>query len=132
MDRDELRQRLVLPRQFLRMCRRRLFRTKVADSSGAELTGGRLLAQVLVMRRLLEREVLDNREKNVAVLLPPSLPAVLVNATLPLLGCVAVNLNYTTSSETLNSCIAQVAAHHVVTSRRFLSQLRLSIDAKVF
>ncbi len=113
------------------MCRRRLFRTKVADSSGAELTGGRLLAQVLVMRRLLEREVLDNREKNVAVLLPPSLPAVLVNATLPLLGCVAVNLNYTTSSETLNSCIAQVAAHHVVTSRRFLSQLRLSIDAKV-
>jgi len=125
------RQDLILPRQFLRMCRRRLWSEKLADSSGAELTGGRLLAQVLVMRRLLEREVLEKDEKHVGVLLPPSVPAVLVNAALPLLGRVAVNLNYTTSSETLNSCLAQVAARHVLTSRRFLSQMHLSIDVKL-
>jgi len=126
---SDFRQKVILPRQFLRMCRRRLFKKKLADSSGTELTGGRLLAQVLAMRRLLDREALEKDEKHVAVLLPPSVPAVLVNAALPLLGRVPVNLNYTTSSETLNSCLSQVGARHVLTSRRFLSQMYLSIDA---
>src|SRR5579863_9235672 len=97
---DEKQEELTLPRRFLRMCRRSLWRPKVADSSGQQLSGGRLLVQTLVVCRLLKREVLKGDEKNVAVLLPPSIGAVLVNAALPLLGRIAVNINYTASSAT--------------------------------
>ena len=41
---------LVLPRKFLRMCRRNLRRTKIADSSGLELTGGALLTATLALQ----------------------------------------------------------------------------------
>jgi len=129
MARNEFRKNLILPRQFLRMCRRCLLRKKVADSSGAELTGGSLLAQTLIIRTVLDRQILQQDAKHVAVLLPPSVPAVLVNAALPLLGRVPVNLNYTANSETINSSLRQVSARHVLTSRRFVSQMRLSIEA---
>ena len=36
-------QEINLPRKFLRMCRAAMLRPKVADSSGVELTGGKLL-----------------------------------------------------------------------------------------
>ena len=51
----------------------------------------------LVLRRLLMREVLQEDEKHVGVLLPPSVGAVVTNAALTLAKRVAVNLNYTTS-----------------------------------
>ena len=49
---------LILPRQFLRTCRRQMRQAKVADSMGVELTGGGLLLRTLILRRLLRREVL--------------------------------------------------------------------------
>jgi acyl-[acyl-carrier-protein]-phospholipid O-acyltransferase / long-chain-fatty-acid--[acyl-carrier-protein] ligase len=54
---------MILPRAFLRACRRSLRRPKLADSLGTELTGGKLLAAALVFRRLLKREVLAPDEK---------------------------------------------------------------------
>ena len=49
----------ALPRAMIRNCRKAMFRWKIADSTGAELTGGKLLAATLVLRRLLLRHVLD-------------------------------------------------------------------------
>ena len=69
---------LVLPRKFLRMCRRNLRRTKIVDSSGLELTGGALLTATLALRRLLRREVLAADETHVGILLPPSVGCGLV------------------------------------------------------
>ena len=63
---------LILPRQFLRMCRRRMRRPKVADSTGVELTGAGLLMRTLIVRRLLRRHVLAADEQHVGVLLPPT------------------------------------------------------------
>ena len=40
---DNSHDNLILPRRFLRMCRRRMRHPKVADSSGVELTGASLL-----------------------------------------------------------------------------------------
>ena len=74
----------VLPRSFLRMCRRNLWRAKVADSSGAELTGASLLTRTLILLRLLLGHVLDPDEQYVGVLLPPSVGAVVTNAALAL------------------------------------------------
>ena len=73
---------LILPRKFLRMCRRRMRRPKVADSTGVELTGAGLLMRTLILRRLLRREVLAADEQNVGLLLPPSVAGLVANAAL--------------------------------------------------
>ena len=122
---------LILPRKFLRMCRRRMRGPKVADSTGVELTGAGLLTRTLVLRRLLRREVLAADEQNVGVLLPPSVGGVVVNAALAIDCRVAVNLNYTVTSEVMNDCIAQCGIRHVLTSRRVMERFNLKLDAKL-
>lgn len=124
---------MILPRRFLRVCREALLRPKVADSTGQELSGGQLLMRTLIVKRLLERSVLAKDEQHVGILLPPSVGAILANTALSLARRVPVNLNYTLPSRTMNSCIAQAQVKHVLTSRLFLSKLKLDIDGeKVF
>ncbi len=122
---------MLLPQEMIRKCRKAMFRWKVADSTGIQLTGGSLLMRSLVLRRLLLREVLQEDEKHVGVLLPPSVGAVLTNAALTFAKRVAVNLNYTTSSDVLNRCIHKAGIRHVLTSRKVLEKLGLEIDAEV-
>jgi acyl-[acyl-carrier-protein]-phospholipid O-acyltransferase / long-chain-fatty-acid--[acyl-carrier-protein] ligase len=121
----------ILPRDFLRMCRRNWGRTKVADSMGAELTAGNLLLRTLVLRRILARGILAPDEKFVGLLLPPSAGAVVANAAMPLMRRVGVNLNYTLSSALLNHCIADCGIRHVITSRRFMERMKLDVQAEL-
>ncbi len=119
-------------RSFLRMCRRSMRRPKVADSLGMELTGSGLLLRSILFRRLLVREVLAPSERSVGLLLPPSVPAVLANAAVLLTGRVPINLNYTVSSEILNTCIARAGIRHVLTSRRAMERFEhLKPDAQL-
>jgi len=127
---NDKRQALIPPRSFLRMCRRNLRRSKVADSSGADLTGAALLTRTLILRRLLRRQVLADDEKHVGLLLPPSIGGVVANAALAIDGRVAVNLNYTVSSDVMNLCIARSRLRHVLTSRKVMEKLGLKIEAQ--
>ncbi|MEZ6069644.1 MAG: MFS transporter [Pirellulales bacterium] len=65
----------ALPRLFIRRCKRHGSRSKIADSSGADLTGRETLLRALVLRRVLRRDVLDAERSQVGVLLPPRWPA---------------------------------------------------------
>ncbi len=117
---------------FLRNCRTSGSRKKCIDSTGSSLTGPELVLKSLVFRRLLSREVLDQDEKYVGLLLPPSVGSVLANVALPLDGRIAVNLNYTVSTEIMDSCIRQCGIRHVLTSRKVTSRLsHLKINAEV-
>lgn len=120
-----------LIKTFIARCKQRRFRSKVADSTGQELTGGSLLMRTLILRRLLRREVLDHDEQHVGLLLPPSAGGVIANAALTLDLRVAVNLNYTVSSEIMNVCIAQAGIKHVLTSRKFMEKMNFELDAEV-
>ena len=119
----------ILPQRFLRMCRRNMRRPKVADSSGAELTGSGLLARTWILRRLLRRCGLSDDERHVAVLLPPSVAAVAANAALALDGRIAVNLNYTAGAEVMDACVGQCGIRHVLTSRRTMERLQIAVLA---
>ncbi|HEX4129243.1 MAG TPA: AMP-binding protein [Pirellulales bacterium] len=131
---DDARQRnshidsTILPRRMLRQCRRRLFKPKVCDSTGADLTGGEVLMRTLLLRRVLRREVLADDERYVGLVLPPSAGGVLSNAALALDGRVAVNLNFTASAAVMNSCIRQCGIRHVLTSRKVMEKLDLKLD----
>ena len=122
---------LILPRAMLRACRRSLRRPKLADSTNQELTGGQVLLRSLILRRLLNREVLAPDEKYVGLLLPPSVGGALANAALPLAGRVVVNLNYTMPAEVMNSCIRQCGIRHVLTSRRVVEKMKPELDAEL-
>jgi acyl-[acyl-carrier-protein]-phospholipid O-acyltransferase/long-chain-fatty-acid--[acyl-carrier-protein] ligase len=122
---------IIVPRAFLRQCRKAMFARKVVDSTGTEMTGGSLLMRTLIFRRLLLREVLSPDEKFLGLLVPPSAGGVLANTATTLCRRVAVNLNYTVSSDTLNYCIAQCGIKHVLTSRRFMERFDFKLDAEL-
>ena len=121
----------IPPRAMLRNLRRNMRTIQVVDSMGAELTGAAVLTRALILRRLLRREVLAKDEQYVGILLPPSAGGVLANAALTLDGRVAVNLNYTVSSEVMKQCIKAAGIRHVLTSRKVMEKLDLEIDAEV-
>jgi acyl-[acyl-carrier-protein]-phospholipid O-acyltransferase/long-chain-fatty-acid--[acyl-carrier-protein] ligase len=123
-----------LPRQFIRQCQKSLFRSKAVDSTGQNLTGGQLLMRSLILKQILHRAVLarhEQQEKMVAVLLPPSIGGLLVNAALPLLRRVPVNLNYTSSEKDLNAQLKQCEIRHVLTSRKFMERVNLTLNAEL-
>jgi acyl-[acyl-carrier-protein]-phospholipid O-acyltransferase/long-chain-fatty-acid--[acyl-carrier-protein] ligase len=128
---NELRKdrQMLLPRQMLRMMRRQSRKSKLADSSGVSLTGREVLLRSLGLRRILLKGVIQPDEQYVAALLPPSVGGVVVNATLALMRRISVNLNYTASAGVMNSCIAQVGARRVLTSRRVTDKLGVTLDA---
>lgn len=120
--------KLSLPQRFLRECRAARSLVKVVDSTGASMTGGAMLMRSLIFRRLLLREVLSDDEQFVGLLLPPSAGGVLANVAVSLCRRVAVNLNYTVTSEILNYCIQECGIRHVLTSRRFMEKMDFKLD----
>lgn len=120
-----------LARAFIRNCHRQWNVPKVADSTGKELSGGKLLIGTLVFRRLLRRAVLAGDERFVGVLVPPSVGGILANTALTLDRRVAVNLNYTVSSDVMNACIRQCGIRHVLTSRRVMDRFHFDLDAEL-
>ena len=128
---DRLHRSTKLPESVIKCCKQRKFSSKIADSSGADLTGGAVLMRSLILRRLLRREVLREDEKYVGVLLPPSTGAVLTNMAIAFDRRVAVNLNYTVSSDVMNECIEQAGITHVLTSQRVVEKLDLQINAEL-
>ena len=121
---------MLLTRLFIRRCKQRKRISKVADSTGADLTGGSLLLRSLILRRLIRRVIGDD-EKYVGLLLPPSAGGAVSNMALALDRRIAVNLNYTVSSQVLNSCIAQCGMKHILTSRKFMEKMKFDLDAEL-
>ena len=113
-----------LPNTFLRRCKQRKFAPKVADTLGADLTGGQLLMRTWIVWRLLQRKILAADERYIGVLLPPLAPAVITNAAIAMMRRVSVNLNYTVCADVINHCIAECGIQHVLTSRKFVERLQ--------
>lgn len=123
--------RLLPAHQFIRQCRVAWRRTKVADSAGVELTGGRLLTGSLAFHKLLTTCVLKPDNRCVGLLLPPSVGGVLANTAITLAGKVAVNLNYTLTDDVVNYCIKEAGVQQVLTSRRFLEKRPMDLNAEL-
>ncbi|MFK7777491.1 MAG: AMP-binding protein, partial [Gimesia sp.] len=122
---------MIPPRLFLRKCKSWRFKQKVADSSGVELPGGKLLTGALLIRRLLNKHILKQDEKMIGVLLPPSVGGCVVNASLAIAGRVPINLNYTLSDSDVNYCIQEAGIKTVLTSQKFLEKKPIEMDANV-
>jgi acyl-[acyl-carrier-protein]-phospholipid O-acyltransferase / long-chain-fatty-acid--[acyl-carrier-protein] ligase len=117
-----------LPRTFLYTARRHPFRFAMADGQTPKLTFFAVLARTLFLARRL-RKTWQGQEM-VGILLPPSIPGALVNFAAMLMGKVPVNLNYTASNETLESCAKQCNLKTVITARAFLERVHVKPPAE--
>jgi acyl-[acyl-carrier-protein]-phospholipid O-acyltransferase/long-chain-fatty-acid--[acyl-carrier-protein] ligase len=126
-----------LHHEFVRSARRHPFRFAMADGQTAKVSfDAALIKTIFLARRLkalnrlnklngLNRE--DRPSQMVGLLLPPSVGGALANFAVMLMGKVPVNLNYTVSEETLNSCIRQCEIETVITSKAFLEKVKLKV-----
>ncbi len=117
--------------RFIRQCRSAWGRTKVSDSAGATLTGGKLLTGALAFHKLLTSSVLDADENMVGLLLPPSVGGSIANLAVTLSGRVTVNLNYTLSDDVVNFCIREAGIKKVITSKKFMQKRPMKLDAEL-
>ena len=123
----------LITKSFIRACKRRKRTSKIADSMGADMTGGETLMRALILRRLLRRHVIAADEQHVGILLPPGAGGFLANMALALDKRVAVNLNYTVTPDVMNQCLKLAGIQHVLTSRKFIEKMPdfAGIDAEL-
>ncbi|HKN24910.1 MAG TPA: acyl-[ACP]--phospholipid O-acyltransferase [Candidatus Acidoferrum sp.] len=113
----------TLTRSFMQAARRYPRRFAMADGRTPKLSfGDSLIKTVFLARRL---RPLWRDQNMVGILLPPSIPGALVNWAALLLGKIPINLNYTSSNESIASCAQQCELKTVVTSRQFLEKVHV-------
>ena len=116
-----------LLRNVVSQLRKRAGVTTLSDSTGASLTGRETLLRALVLRRLFRRSAAPD-ERNVGVLLPPTVAAAVTNLALALDRRVAVNLNYSLSEELVRFSIEEARLRRVITSRAFLERMPIDLS----
>ncbi len=118
----------TLHRSLIHTAHRHPFRFAMGDKRRPRMKwGGALLSAIFLARRL--RTTWAGQEM-VGILLPPSVPGALVNFAATLAGKIPVNLNYTTSDESLASCAAQCKLETVITTRQLLDKIPLKVPGK--
>ncbi len=118
----------TMHRSFVETARANRSRFAMVDAGSSRLTFGTALTRAIFVGSRL-RPVWKGQEK-VGILLPPSVPGALVNFAALLMGKVPVNLNYTLSDDALASCIKQCGIQNVLTSAKFLSQLKVKVPVE--
>jgi acyl-[acyl-carrier-protein]-phospholipid O-acyltransferase/long-chain-fatty-acid--[acyl-carrier-protein] ligase len=112
--------------QFVRTAARHPFKTCIIDPTnpvksiykyGEVLVGAKILASLL-------KPILKD-DKMVGLWLPPSAGGAITNISVSFLGKTAVNLNYTSSPEVVQSAIRQCQIKKVLTSQRFTHKVKL-------
>ena len=118
----------TLQREFVSTARRHPFRFAMADAQVRKLNFGVALTRTIFLARRLNK--IWPGQTMVGLLLPPSVPGALVNYAALLCGKVPVNLNYTVSDETLDSCVRQCELQTMITSRAFMEKVKLTIPCR--
>jgi acyl-[acyl-carrier-protein]-phospholipid O-acyltransferase / long-chain-fatty-acid--[acyl-carrier-protein] ligase len=120
----------TLDRAFVRTARRFPLRFMMADGKTPKVTFGSALAKTIYIARRLHPQI--GEQQMIGMLLPPSVGGALTNYALLLLGRIAVNLNYTASSEVIASCASQCGIDTVITSKAFVERFpKLQIPGRI-
>ncbi|WP_166831472.1 acyl-[ACP]--phospholipid O-acyltransferase [Thalassoroseus pseudoceratinae] len=120
-------------RRFVRRCKQAKFQTKISDSTGQSLTGGKLLAGALALKKQLREAGITSKHgdaQTIGVMLPPSVGGFLANTAISMSRDVCVNLNYTLSESDLNYCIEKSGLTHVITSKKVMDKLNIELNAE--
>lgn len=97
-------------------------RLSIVDYTRITLTHHKLIAAVLSLSSELKK--ITKNEKTIGLLLPASSAGVIMNLAAMISGKTFVNLNYTSSPESLKQAIKQADIKTVFTSKQFLVKLK--------
>jgi acyl-[acyl-carrier-protein]-phospholipid O-acyltransferase / long-chain-fatty-acid--[acyl-carrier-protein] ligase len=118
----------TLHRSLIHTGHRSTFRFAMADRRHPRVKWGGVLMSSIFLARRLRKEWAG--QEMVGILLPPSVPAALVNYAAMLAGKIPVNLNYTLPNEALASCAAQCKIETVVTTKLLLDRIPLTVPGR--
>ena len=117
--------RRPLHREFIHAMRRHPFHVAMADHTRPRVSSLEALIGSIVLARTLQLQWKDQR--NVAILLPPTVAAALVNVAALLCGKTSVNLNYTVGKSGLDAAVRLAGIRSIVTSRAFVDKAKLDL-----
>jgi acyl-[acyl-carrier-protein]-phospholipid O-acyltransferase/long-chain-fatty-acid--[acyl-carrier-protein] ligase len=106
---------------FVEVARKNWSKHCICDTTRKQLNHGKTLAGALALGA--EIGPLAGEGQKIGVLLPPSVPAVLSNLAITLLGKVPVNLSYVVSQEARQQAIDDCGIKCIVSSRRFVEKV---------
>ncbi|MBU1627720.1 AMP-binding protein, partial [bacterium] len=112
---------------FIESAKKQPFKFCIADSTGLKFNYLKALTTVILLKDKIfpqKRRPLETNEM-VGVILPASCMGAIVNGAILFAGKVPVNLNFTLSMETLDSCIKQCRMNTIVTSQKILQKLQI-------
>ncbi len=114
---------------LLRNSKRRWFNKSVRDTNGYNLNFGKTITASFILAKKFIEKFPD--EKHVGVLLPPSVPCVLVNIALTYAGKIPINLNYTMSNEIIEKIQKKAGLNKIITSPKMLEALNWKHDDRM-
>lgn len=119
--------RRPLHREFISAMRRRPLSLAMSDQRRPHVSAAQALIGSIVVARALRSSWQGQR--NVGILLPPSVAGALANVAAPLCGKTSVNLNYTVGRSGLEAAVHQADLRTIVTSRAFVEKAKLDLPA---
>ncbi|MDR2346638.1 MAG: MFS transporter [Planctomycetaceae bacterium] len=129
-----LKRHPIPARALIKTCKNRKSAALFAEieNGGYAITGGKFLELALTLRKLLNSNLLEIRQKenNIGILMPASIIAAIVNAAVTLDRRTAVNIDCQYDIQTLNSIIRNEKIKHVIMSRNFENSFK-NINDKI-
>src|SRR5215475_4668685 len=119
----------TISRAFIHTARRHPFHFAMADGRTPRLSYFSALIKTVFLARRLRKYW--KGQPMVGLFLPPSIPGALANYAAMLMGKVPVNLNYTVSRESLESCARQCGLKTTITSKLFLEKIKVQPPGEV-
>lgn len=120
---ERLKELKTLPEMFFDQVRKKPFLKCMADTIiEKQFNRMETFIGAWALSRVLLKKI--KKEEIVGVFLPTSIGGSLVNMALSILNKVVVNLNYTTSKESLASAVDQTQMKYCITSRKFLDKVQ--------
>ncbi|MGB9334029.1 MAG: acyl-[ACP]--phospholipid O-acyltransferase [Candidatus Acidiferrales bacterium] len=111
----------TLPSALIHTAHRHPLRFAMGDARRPRVKWGAVLLSSIFLARRLKKTW--QGQEMVGVLLPPSVPGAMLNFAAMLAGKVPVNLNYTSSNETLASCGEQCKLQTTISTKMLLDRL---------
>ena len=119
----------TLTSALIRVAHRHFHRFAMADARRPRMTAGAVLLGAIFFARRLKQ--FWREEKTVGILLPPSVPAALVNFAATLAGKAVVNFDYTMPQEMLEECAKKCGVESVVTLKVVVDYLPVKLPGQI-
>lgn len=120
---------LPLHRNLLHKSKKQWFKKGMADSSGVELSYGKIITASVMLARKFAKHFPD--EERIGVLFPSCAYGALVNIALTMAGKIPVNLNFTMTAELINKIQQKAGINKTITSRKVLEGLKWPHDERM-